>query len=79
MDRRARNQCLPKRLYYLCTPYIQIGGFIFLCGMNWQKVAAYEDRLVKLEIFQNITTPKIDRIDQKLDDLLAFWNVPHRE
>ena len=80
---RRKRDCIVKRIYDQYTPYIQLIGFVILCtftaGMNWSKVSDYESRITKLEAFQETTAPQIAHIDQKLDDLIAFWNVPHKE
>lgn len=78
-----KKLCLLKRLYdnysYIIGPVGWAVMIIFVAGMNWNKVQAYEERLVKVEAWQDGAAPKIDKIDQKLDDLIAFWQVPRKQ
>lgn len=54
--------------------FIALFGFIFMTGMYWDKVQAYDGRITMLEN-QIIPLPKIQ---QRVDDIAEFLGVPRK-
>lgn len=70
------------RWYKRSAPLFQVGGFIIVCafiaGSYYHKYDHYQDiladygtRIVSLE-------GKADKTNQKLDDMITFFGVPHK-
>jgi hypothetical protein len=75
-NRRASDKWFCKRLYEAATPWLQVGGFIILCGFTvgtyfnkFQALAttidSHETRIEKVET-------EFTQISQKLDDIKAY-------
>lgn len=88
---RRKSDDNPIRQFWdWATPWLQVSGFVIMCsfiiGTNYSKFEAqamdiatnktelqqHNSRLMALEMSNS-------RIDQKLDDIIRFWNIPHRE
>lgn len=83
MKHRINDDNFVKKFYEWGTPWIQAISFIVFCsfivGQNYSKFQAnaatienHESRLTILELHNG-------RIEQKIDDMISFWRVPHRK
>lgn len=79
-------------IYERFTPFIQVIGWMVVaipvlwtafCGVN--KVLAYDTRLSFLETQDKTykdeiieVNTKVDKVSNKLEDVMEFWQVPHR-
>lgn len=79
-----------KRLWEQYAPVFHVIGFIILCtfifATNYDKFTAYgatlndhEARIVKVENATYDNHTAIAQVNQKLDDMISFWKVPHKQ
>lgn len=84
------NKCRWCRdLYEALTPWVQIAGFVILCAFNVGSADAQfntqRDQIEKISKATETNAARINllenqyaRIDQKLDDLMTYFHIPHR-
>lgn len=86
-SRRQSDQDFFRKWWDKLTPWIQIGTAIitvgYFAGTYLNRFEAYADTLDKHAILLvdhekrlNIIDDKLDRISQRLDDIMEFWHIP---
>lgn len=82
--RQAVGNRMVRRLYELGTPYVQLLGWIivvfgivFSAGSRWDRVYAYENRIVILEQFREDTIGQLASMKQKID-IMYEWQKQDR-
>lgn len=63
----------------LCGAFSGLVAIIFLASGQWQAVQASIGDVSKLMVWHTETDRQLLRIEQKLDDIILYWNVPHKE
>lgn len=74
-----------KKVYDRYTPFVQIIGWVIvIIPIFWmavsviQQVMAYDGRIVNVERSQKDYETRFDRLDNKVEDMMDFFNVPHK-
>lgn len=83
MQRREEDACLAKRLYRIATPYVQLIGWlgvavplVFMAYGLAEKAQAFDSRISTLESSRTNTDQNIAMLNQKVDLLIDFWQIP---
>lgn len=81
-DRRYYDHSALKSLYHKLTPWVQIAGFILMCafvvGGKSNEFSAYGATLQEHDKRLAALESKADIVNQKLDDMIAFFGIPHK-
>ncbi len=80
-----KSKNIIKKTYEKLTPFIQMAGWIIIATTTlytaisgFDKVIAYDKRISAVEQIQSEYRDKINKIDNKLEDIMQFWRIPHQ-
>ncbi len=71
-----------KKLWKQSEPYMKITFAVFTAlitgGIFYAKAVDAIADVGELKAWRHNIDPRLERIDQKLDDIILFWRIPHR-
>lgn len=73
------KDCVVKKLWDAFTPYVQIAGFIFMCGAVYQSSQNAMADVKDLKSWKDQTSPLFAAMQQDLHDLHEWYRMDHKK